>query len=157
QCCWPCCSLGSHGRGIAASEPSSPFFPAWRSRSRRHRTRSWLMRILVLLSLVPYLWAQGNFGSITGVVVDQSGAAVPNAAVRATNLATGLTLSTQTTNAGNYLIPQVPNGEYSLTVMAPSFKGFRQQPVIVSTATTTAVNVQLEIGAVTENVTVQET
>ncbi|MEO7649918.1 MAG: carboxypeptidase-like regulatory domain-containing protein [Bryobacteraceae bacterium] len=116
-----------------------------------------LVGIFVLGCSATALMAQGNFGSITGDVLDQSGAAVPNAAVRATNMATGLLLSTETTTAGNYLIPNVPNGEYSVTVAAASFKGYRQQPVIVSTATTTTVNVQLELGAVTESVTVQET
>lgn len=118
----------------------------------RHHIR--LAAIGFLLS--PSLFAQGNFGAITGTITEISGGAVPNAKVEAVNLATGLTLSTTATSVGNYLIPNLPNGEYRVKVVAPSFKTFERRPVLVSTATTTTVDVRLEIGAVTETVTVQE-
>jgi hypothetical protein len=112
--------------------------------------------LLVALLTAPALWAQGNFGSITGAVSDQSGAAVPGADVRALNMASGLELFTRSTTAGNYLIPNVPTGQYSVTVAAPAFKTFRRQPVLVSTASTTTVNATLEVGAITETITVEE-
>ena len=85
------------------------------------------LRLLTLsLCAAMALMAQGNFGSITGSVSDTSGALIPGGKVEAINLATGLKLATETNNAGIYLIPNVPTGEYALTVAAPSFKTFRQ-------------------------------
>jgi hypothetical protein len=112
--------------------------------------------LLIGLAASAALLAQGNFGSITGTVGDSSGAMVPGAKVEAVNLATGLKLATETSTAGIYLIPNVPVGEYRLTASAPSFKTFRRQPVIVSTGSAVGVDVGLEIGAVTETVTVRQ-
>jgi hypothetical protein len=57
---------------------------------------------------------------IKGTVTDPSGAVVPNAAVTATNLATGVKYPTKTLNSGDYLFPQLPVGTYSITVAAPT-------------------------------------
>jgi len=119
------------------------------------RKQLWQITALCVLC-ESFLTAQGNFGAITGVVTDSSGASIPAARVEAVNLNTGLAQSTNTTSAGNYLIPNLPNGEYRLRVTSPAFKTFERQPVLVSTATTTTVGVQLEVGSATETITVRE-
>ncbi len=118
--------------------------------------RSLLVAMLLLGAALPALLAQGNFGSVTGTVTDQSGATVAGSQVELRNIATGLQLTTMTSSAGIYLIPNAPNGEYRLVVSAASFKTFQRQPVIVLTSTATTVDVALEVGAVSDRVNVDE-
>ena len=111
--------------------------------------------LLCILASSPTVLGQGNFGSITGGVYDATGAVIPGVRITAIGLETGLQLSTETTTVGSYLIPNLPNGEYRVTVTATGFKTFTRQPVIVSTGTVTTVDATLEIGDVTETVTVE--
>ena len=113
---------------------------------------SLLLGVLVSASIV---LAQGNFGSITGGVYDATGAVIPGVEVTAVGLETGLRLSAETTTVGTYLIPNLPNGEYSVTVTSTGFKTFTHPAVTVSTGTVTTVDATLEIGDVTETVTVE--
>jgi hypothetical protein len=71
--------------------------------------------------LVPSL-AQEQFGQITGLVTDSSGAPVPSASVEAVNESTGVTKSTTTNVQGNYFIPSLLPGVYKVTVSRPGFK-----------------------------------
>ena len=111
--------------------------------------------LLCILASSPTVLGQGNFGSITGGVYDATGAVIPGVRITAIGLETGLQLSTETTTVGSYLIPNLPNGEYRVTVSSTGFKTFTRQPVIVSTGTVTTVDAILEIGDVTETVTVE--
>jgi len=111
--------------------------------------------LLCILASSTNVLGQGNFGSITGGVYDATGAVIPGVRITARGLETGLQLSTETTTVGSYLIPNLPNGEYRVTVSATGFKTFTRQPVIVSTGTVTTVDATLEIGDVTETVTVE--
>jgi Carboxypeptidase regulatory-like domain len=76
-------------------------------------------RVLIVASILLIGWvglyAQSERGSIRGTVQDASGAVVAGAKVTATNLGTGVETSTNTTEAGNYNIPQLPPGEYTVT------------------------------------------
>ena len=111
--------------------------------------------LLCVLASSPTVLGQGNFGSITGGVYDATGAVIPGVRITAIGLETGLQLSTETTTVGSYLIPNLPNGEYRVTITSTGFKTFTRQPVIVSTGTVTTVDATLEIGDVTETVTVE--
>ena len=74
----------------------------------------------ILLSLVfcsVMVSAQVTGGAITGSVVDPSGAVIPNATVRIADKARGQVLTAQTTDAGSYLFPNVPVGDF---VTSPS-------------------------------------
>jgi len=113
------------------------------------------LRILLLLALVPTLvWAQGNVATLNGTVLDSSGAVVPGATVVATNVATGVETRTTTTSAGAYTLPYLPAGTYSIRVSAPGFRTATQENVILRVGQTQTLNVTLEVGAVTEEVTV---
>ena len=59
--------------------------------------------------------AQTEQGAITGVVADQSGAAVPNAKVSAVNTNTQVVAVPKANGAGNYKIPYLPPGPYTIT------------------------------------------
>src|SRR3977135_3282309 len=72
-------------------------------------------------------FAQSDRGSITGTTVDPSGAAVTNAAVEATNVATGAVYKVESTATGNYTLAELPAGVYQLSVAQPGFKKYVRQ------------------------------
>lgn len=117
--------------------------------------RSVRIPLLLLLAVAGSCYAQVTAGTIRGLLTDSSGAPVPNVEVRAIHFGTGRQLSTRTTEAGVYVLGNAPVGEYRIQVEAPGFKSYSQQPVVVGTATTTSLDISLEVGQITEAVTVE--
>lgn len=114
--------------------------------------------VALLLSCLPggaQLWAQVQTGAIRGNVSDQSGAIVPQAEVEATNIKTNIKTSTMSTEAGVYLL-NVPVGEYQVSVKKSGFKEAVNKQVVVTVATTTSLNFNLEVGEISQLVSVQE-
>ena len=108
----------------------------------------------LMVSAAVSLHAQTTNGSIEGSVTDPSGAAVAGASVTARNMDTGLTQTTTTTEAGIYSLPNLPPGRYSVTVEAPNLKKHAQEGVTVTTGTAISLNIPMQLGAVSESVTV---
>jgi Carboxypeptidase regulatory-like domain/TonB dependent receptor len=108
----------------------------------------------LLLSAAVSLRAQTTNGSIEGSVTDPSGGAVAGASVTARNMDTGLTQSTTTTQAGIYSLPNLPPGRYSVTVEVPNLKKYAQEGVTVTTGTAVSLNIFMQMGTVSESVTV---
>ena len=106
------------------------------------------------LILVTCAFAQSNSGNIQGTVTDSSGAPLSGANVTGQNMDTGVTIATVTTDSGLYSLPNLPPGRYSVTVEAPGLKKYVREGVTVSTGTTVSLDMQMQLGAVTENVTV---
>lgn len=79
---------------------------------------------------------------------------MPGAKITAKGQATGATYETVSTSAGAYLLSNVKNGAYDLTVTASGFSASQIQGVVVEVGTTTSLNVTLKTGAVSETVTV---
>lgn len=107
--------------------------------------------------LTVHAWAQGNGGgTVTGTVVDSTGAVIPNASIRLVNVATGVSISTHSSEVGEFIYPSVPTGEYSLEITA---KGFTSETIkiAVSLNQTTTPKVLLEPGSETTTVTVTST
>ncbi len=100
--------------------------------------------------------AQELRGKIVGTVTDGTGAVIPAASVTLANDNTNVEVSAQTTAAGQYLFDFVLPGTYTVTVEAEGFRSFRQQNILVQTRADITVNAALELGAVTETVTVEE-
>jgi len=107
-----------------------------------------------LLASTASLRAQTTNGSIQGTVTDPSGAAVGGASVTGRNLDTGLTITTVTTDAGLYSLANLPPGRYTVTIEGPSLKKYSREGVTVHTDATVVLDVQMQLGAVSENVTV---
>ncbi len=103
------------------------------------------------------LWAQTDRGIIGGAVADTTGASIPEAKITATNLATNVVFTTQSTSSGDYTIPALPVGEYRIRVEKQGFKTAVASGVTVTAGSTVTFNATLEIGAVTESVQVQAT
>ena len=99
----------------------------------------------------------GGSGSIQGAVADQSGAMIPGAAVVATNVATGVKTSRQTTAAGLYVLSPLAAGEYTVTVTATGFQTLVQEKVMVDGLSVVGLNLALKVGASAEQITVTDT
>ena len=94
-------------------------------------------------------------GTLNGTVTDPSGAVVVGAAVKATNIETGVETTTPTTEAGVYRLPYLPPGTYRLVrVRRPGFKGALRENVALQVAQTLTLDFKLEVGAAAEQVTV---
>jgi hypothetical protein len=114
---------------------------------------SLFLPICLLAASLPAL-TQTTLGTITGRVVDASGAAVGNAAVAATNTATGIVYRTATNDAGNYVLQQLAVGSYELAVEAKGFRKFVRRGIHLNVAQTLTVDVPLEIGQLEQAVEV---
>ena len=111
--------------------------------------------LLCVVTLPVCLLGQTTDGTIRGAVTDASGSVVPGASITARNLDTGLTVTVKTTDAGLFTVPNLPPGTYSITAEGTAgFKKFEQTGVTVQTATTTNLDIVLQLGQVSETVTV---
>lgn len=108
---------------------------------------------LVLAWVSPVL-AQSDRGAITGRVTDPTGAVVPNAKVTATNVETNEVREADTSDEGNFTIPQLQAAIYMLKVEAAGFKTATIKELRVAVQITRTADVKLEIGEVGESVTI---
>lgn len=113
-----------------------------------------LMCLMVFIAFTPTASAQDN-AAITGDVVDPSGAAVANATIQITNVATGQTRQVTSNSAGVYLFPNVGVGTYTLTASASGFQEFRRTGIVVNVAQTLKSDVSFSIGSAQQSVTVE--
>jgi hypothetical protein len=109
---------------------------------------------LLLLTSTVCVLAQTTNGSIQGTVTDPSGAAIVGASVTSRNMDTGLTVATATTGAGLYSLPNLPPGRYSVTVQGPNLKKYSREGVTVQTGATVGLDIPMQMGGVSESVTV---
>jgi Carboxypeptidase regulatory-like domain len=112
--------------------------------SKRHLV--WLS--LLLFAAAAHAPAQTTFASVTGTVTDSSGSVVPNVAVTATNVKTGVKTATKSNQSGNYTIPQLIEGAYSVDAQAPGFRQFVVQDVLLASRDERRVDIKLEVGSV---------
>src|SRR2546428_62754 len=126
----------------------------------RARFREIILCCLLALGLsatygVQHLKAQVLYGSVVGTVTDQSGAVVPKATVTVTNVNPGQAREGTTDDAGYYSIPNVLEGTYDLSVKMTGFRPYLEKGVDVSINAVRRVNPSLQLGPVTESVTVE--
>jgi hypothetical protein len=91
---------------------------------------------------------------LSGTVLDASGAVVPNAKVTANRIATNTALGTVSGKSGEYVIPALAPGDYTLTVDAPGFRKLVQSGISLQINQQATVNLTLEIGSASETVEV---
>src|SRR5258708_36406027 len=101
------------------------------------------------------LRAQDPNATVTGRVLDPSGAVVPGTQVRVINDATNIEYSTVTNDAGIYSIPSVSPGKYHIQVSRNGFKNMVKPNVLLHVQDALTINFTLEIGAASESVTVE--
>ena len=109
---------------------------------------------VALLSLNSPLLAQAVNGTLLGTVQDSTGASIANAKVTATQAETGAARDTVTNATGNYTMPDLPPGTYSVSIVATGFKKETRQNITLLNNTSTRIDVDLQTGSITETVLV---
>ena len=123
-----------------------------RLRRVRHLGRMGLLLIAVLTAAISYA-QNANTGEIKGIVSDPTGALVSGCTVTVTNVQTGVSTVTTTNAAGIYDVPAVPIGQYKITVSKAGFRNSVREGITLEIQTI-AVDVTLQVGAVSEQVVV---
>ena len=113
-----------------------------------------VLTILVSIFMVGSIYAQTDVSEITGTVTDAQGAAVAGATVTLTSPEKGFTRIAQTSDNGTYNFPGIPPGVYNVEVEKSGFKKSVQSSVQAPIASTARADFALEIGDVSETVTV---
>src|SRR3954454_17968865 len=110
--------------------------------------------LAVLLALACSLFGQDTRGSILGRVTDVTGANVSGADVKVSNVATGVSVTAKTNDSGNYVVPYLQPGIYTVTAELAGFKKFDRDNVQVRVNDAVEVNMSLTVGDVAESVEV---
>ncbi|MEN6534978.1 MAG: TonB-dependent receptor [Bryobacteraceae bacterium] len=113
---------------------------------------------LLIAFLVPaVLQAQDARGTVLGRVLDASGGAVPAAEVRIVNDNTGVPVAAKTNAVGNYVIPYLLPGNYTISCEVAGFKKYVRGGIQVRITDRVEVNIELQVGAAQETIEVTAT
>src|SRR6202030_755978 len=121
---------------------------------RVDRSGFWRLVLLVLAAWGSTVYAQQITGSITGSVVDSSGAAVVGASVKLTNTGTAFVQTTTTDTSGNFQFLLLQPGTYLIEGSSTGFKTFRRDGIIVEADRSLGVPITLDVGQTSETVEV---
>ena len=125
---------------------------------RKNARLKYLAVIALIAMLAPSLLAQSaGTGALTGVVTDPSGGTIGGATVVLTSVATNQTRTTTTGTDGSYKFTLLPPGDYRVRFTANGFKGTEVPQITINVTETPVLNRSLEVGAQTEQVTVEAT
>jgi hypothetical protein len=119
----------------------------------KSRAAAFLFTILLAIALGAHAQS-GNSTSITGTVVDPSGAVVTNATVEVRNPVSGFSRNAVTDAAGKFVVPNVPFNPYHLTVTGQGFATYSGDVDVRSTVPVN-LNIALKVGGSAESVTVE--
>ena len=109
--------------------------------------------LLSLFSFAPFAHAQFN-ASLSGTVIDPSGAVIPGATVTLTNMATQAVRTATSTSQGTYQFSELPPGDYSLSGAAKGFQGTSLDRVTLVAEAPRNIDLKLQLGAADQTVTV---
>ena len=113
--------------------------------------------VLVLLAMVAraaLAQTTGPGATLVGVVTDTTGAVVPSAKVVVRNTDTSFRSDTTTDSQGSYYVPYLIPGSYQITVEAAGFKSYLRDGIVLRSGETPRVDIQLEVGSVSEQMKV---
>jgi Carboxypeptidase regulatory-like domain len=129
----------------------------WRTATKRYTFAGFATTILALIVLGQCLvLAQTSTATISGVVRDTSGALIPGVSVIVKHIESGSTRTAVSNETGNYRLPLLPVGPYEISTDMPGFKPQVRRGVNLSVAQEAVVDLTLEVGGATEQVTVIE-
>lgn len=133
--------------------------PRTLSATRPVAYRAMLVTAVIALTcwLALPVMGQATTGTLTGLVTDPQGAIVSGATVTLINSETRVETKTTANDQGEFVFPQVPPGRYSLSVEATNFKKALATDLIVEVGVASRTTVVLEVGSVTEQVTITAT
>jgi hypothetical protein len=110
--------------------------------------------LLSIAAIASIGWSQAVSARLLGTVTDSTGAIVPNADLTIVESQTGVSHTTKTNESGNWSVPDLPPGVYTVDVTAKGFKKESRKDVTLIVDTTTRVDVQLQPGSINETVEV---
>ncbi len=110
--------------------------------------------VLFLGLLAGSLLAQGIRATLVGRITDESGAVIPRAKVKAVNIATNESRQVEAGDTGDFTLPQLGPGEYSLTVEQPGFNTEIRRGILLETGQEARLDVTLRAGGLTQEVNV---
>jgi hypothetical protein len=135
--------------------PAGRACSAHQSREKRRMAGAGFLAVLfILFLLAPASFAQEFRATISGAVTDPSGAAVAGATVEVREAHTGTTSRTVTDNAGQYVVPFLLSGSYSITVTANGFQALNRTGITLQSQEHPIINLALKVGSQTQTVTV---
>src|SRR5262249_38220381 len=125
------------------------------SRSHPFMRRAFLALLLIVAPVSSALaQSQAANGAMEGTIVDTSGGVLPGVTVTITNLETGAERSVVTNENGFYRALLLPLGRYRVVVELPGFKKYEESGVRIGAGQTAVVNATLNVGQVSEAITV---
>jgi len=113
------------------------------------------MKLLVaLLATTLTIWSQGSLGGLGGRITDSSGSSIPDVSVQLRNVETGQETRATSTSDGSFLVTNLSPGSYRVSLSRTGFRTAIRETVRISTATLSNADFTLELGSVSESVTV---
>ncbi|MCI0392509.1 MAG: carboxypeptidase-like regulatory domain-containing protein [Acidobacteria bacterium] len=123
--------------------------------SPRTNRIKFLLLFLALVCCCQSANAQGLTGQISGILTDPAGGVVPNAKIEVINEETARVVTASSDSDGNFVVPQLLSGTYTLVVTADGFKRFEQKGIILTANDRVAVRrIALEVGDFNQTVTI---
>src|ERR1700733_9431315 len=111
-----------------------------------------LVAVLLLSASVGF--GQTGLATVTGTITDPSGASIASAPIEVHNLETGAVFKAASSETGNFTVPQLPVGDYDLTVGVAGFKKYAHTRFHLAAEQTMREDVALQVGQSSESVTV---
>ncbi|MBZ5579934.1 MAG: TonB-dependent receptor [Acidobacteriia bacterium] len=116
----------------------------------------WSLRVIGFLAIAaPLAFGQGSTATVTGAITDPSGLAIAGATVQVKSVDTGALYQGASTSTGNYAVPNLPVGNYTLTATAPGFKTYTHTNFALVATQVLREDIPLQVGTATETVTVE--
>ena len=119
------------------------------------RRTDFIRLLLIVFSALKIAAGQSTNGTISGIVFDPAGKAIPRAELLIVNDATGISYPGATNSEGIYAIPNLPPGPYRIQVSKHGFKTLIKPDVLLHVEDALAINFTLPVGAASEIVTVE--
>src|SRR5688572_18425455 len=113
--------------------------------------------LLIVLSAASAFAQGASTSTISGTVVDASGAVLPGATIAAKHLGSGVVTTGVTNTQGAFTLASLPSGTYEVTITLEGFKTFVAKDVVLTAVQGAAINAKLAIGGLTETITVAST
>jgi hypothetical protein len=114
-----------------------------------------LWGVIVALATFGHLAGQQDRATLTGVVTDPTGAAVPAADVKVTNTATNAVYRTLTNETGWYVVPNLPVGPYRISVERQGFRTYVRDGLTLVVGQVARIDVRMELGVTAESIEVR--
>lgn len=132
--------------------------PSLETRRRRGRPPYTIMRCVVFAGVLACCaFAQTPSGTVVGRISDASGAVVPNASVRIVNTGTNLASQAISNETGDFTVPYLNPGRYSLEARAEGFRSYKLSDFTIAVDQTLRIDIALEVGATSESITITDT